>query len=386
MILQRLYALALRENLLEDPAFEVLPVPYLVTIGEGGEYLGFSAIRGEVLIPSKKKVGEPKRTLDKGRQLKVPRPHGSPNNQGFARFFVDTLARVLPLIVEEKNQEKSDASRKTFWQQIEQVASEMHEPAIKALRAFGQRLHEHTERIRADVAKEDPAMMDRVTFAYHGSGGPTILDLEPVRQWYSAFYAKFHAEKQEDGPIGVCQITGKIGPIPKAHDTKLQGVPGGMSVGVSLISFDKPAFGHYGLDKAENAGIGYHGAEGYLRALTALLKNSLPSVAAKSGKSRLVIGGTVFLYWTKDPAESAFISQLEEPSEEGLKTLPKPRIRGSGCHRGVVPLSGIVGQLGPGDRAGVSGNDAARSEGQRGGLVRGSAHRGHLQGLLWHAE
>ena len=332
MILQRLYALAKWEGLLaeEDKAFEELPVSYLVTVGDGGEYLTFTSIRGTVPIPAKKKDAPPKVVPDKGKMLKAPRAHGNTANQGFARYFVDTLPRVLPLVVEDKDQKKADASRVTFWKQIDEAADATDDPALRAVQAFGRRFAEFNGRIRADVAKEDPALTDRVTFTYRGAtAGPTVLELDQVRTWFSSLYVQLNADKQGSGPTGVCQVTGTVGPIPTSHATKLQGVPGGMSVGVSLISFDKAAFGHYGLDGAENAGLGYAATEGYLRALDALLKNALPSVKAKDGKSKLVVGGTAFLYWTKDPAESAFISQLEEPTEEGLKRLPKPRIRGT---------------------------------------------------------
>ena len=40
MILKRLFELAEREGLLDDPAFESLPVPLIVKIGPQGEYLG----------------------------------------------------------------------------------------------------------------------------------------------------------------------------------------------------------------------------------------------------------------------------------------------------------------------------------------------------------
>jgi len=320
MILQRLYELALREQLMDDPAFEALPVPYLVTIGEGGDYLGLIDIRGEKTLPARGKAAA--RTVrDKGRMMKVPRAHGNTANQGFARFFADTLPRVLPVAVEEKDRNKAEASRVTFWEQIDTAAAESEDPALQAIQAFGRRLEEFTDRIRADQTREEPALTDRVTFAYRGSGGPTVLELEPVRAWFSALYARLNADKQGDGPTGVCQVTGIVGPIPRSHATKLQGVPGGMSVGVSLISFDKAAFGHYGLDGAENAAIGYAATEGYLRALDALLKNTLPSVKNCGGKSKLVVGGTAFLYWTKERVDTGFMNLLDDPTDEPMKQL-----------------------------------------------------------------
>src|SRR5262249_39080796 len=110
MILQRLYQLAVRERLLEDPAFEEQPVPYVVVLGEEGEYLGVEERRGTLTIPGRKKGAEPRTQPDRGRVLNVPRAHGNTANPGFARFFADTLPRVLPI----SDEEKSARSRATF--------------------------------------------------------------------------------------------------------------------------------------------------------------------------------------------------------------------------------------------------------------------------------
>ena len=321
MILQRLYELAKREKLLDNPAFEELAVPWLVSLGVDGEYLGLIDIRGLKTVPSKKKGTPPKTVRDKGRLLKVPRAHGNSANKGFARYFADTLPRVLPLVVDEKDQAKADASRITFWRQIERAAQESSDPTLAAVQAFGRRQGEFADRMRADTSSLEPNITDRVTFAVRASGGRCLLEEDGARQWYSTFYAMTNANKQDAGPVGMCQVTKVICPIPTSHPTKLQGVPGGMSVGVSLISFDKPAFSHYGLDGAENAGIGYEAADGYSRALDALLKNSLPDIKERGGKSKLVVGGTVFLFWTKEPCDASFISLLDDPADEPIKVL-----------------------------------------------------------------
>ena len=114
MIIQRLYELAERENLLDDPAFETLSVPFVIQIGDHGQYLGVLDQRDEISIPSKKKGGDPKIRLGKGKDLPVPKAHGNTANRGFARYFCDTLARVLPIT----DDEKSANSRQTFWQQF----------------------------------------------------------------------------------------------------------------------------------------------------------------------------------------------------------------------------------------------------------------------------
>jgi CRISPR-associated protein Csd1 len=321
MILQRLYELAQREKLLDDPAFEELSIPWLVSLGHDGQYLGLLDIRGVTIPPAKKKGAVPKVLKDKGRPLKVPRAIGNTANKGFARFFADTLPRVLPLVVQEKDQAKADARRKTFWKQIEQAAEESGDPALMAVRAFGRRLEEFAERIRADISNQAPNLTDRVTFAVSESLGLSLLDEAGPRRWYAKHYAAATASKQDTSPMGVCQVTGVLGPTPTSHPTKLQGVPDGMPVGVSLISFDKPAFGHYGLDGARNACLGYEATDGYLRALDALLKNALPDIKDRGGRSKLVVGKTAFLFWTREPRDSSFVSLLDDPADDPMSVL-----------------------------------------------------------------
>lgn len=323
MILTRLYELATRpgETILDDPAFESAPIPYVVSIGENGEYLGVEERRGTVTIPSKKKGAAPKQELDKGRILSVPRAHGNAASQGFARYFADTLPRVLPVAVEDKDRDKAERSRTTFWGQIEKASAETNDPALKAIAGFGRQFLADAAlaaQIRADVAAKSPDAGDRCTFAWHPDGGPTITERKPVRDWFAKLLGGITTGKQESGPIGLCQITGTVGPLPTSHPIKFQGVPGGMSVGVSLVSFDKDAFQHYGLDGAANAGIGYAATEAYSRALVALIQNQVNGNKPTS----LRVGGALFLFWTRDPAPTDFMTALfEAPKTDEIAAL-----------------------------------------------------------------
>src|SRR5262249_35693771 len=152
----------------------------------------------------------------------------------------------------------------TFWRQIDTAADATDDPALRAVQAFGKSLA--TDRALADgvrqaVAGLQPDGGDRVTFAYHPDERRTILDRPALRAWYAESYRGVTASKQEAGPVGFCQITGSVGPQPRSHPIKLSGIPGGLPTGVSIVSFDKPAFESYGLDAAANAGIGYAAAD-----------------------------------------------------------------------------------------------------------------------------
>ncbi len=316
MILQRLYQLAVRERLLDDLAFEEQPVPFIVQVGQNGEYLGIEERRGTITIPSKKKDGPPKTFSDKGRILLVPRAHGNTANQGFARYFVDTLARVLPV----SDEEKSVRSRKTFWEQMDRAGCDTNDPALRAVLSLGQRIQSDaalTARIKTDVEGLKPGASDRCTFAWHPDQGTTVVERDAVRSWFQQFFQSLNTTRQQQGPSGVCQLTETVGPMPTTHSIRLSGIPGGLPTGVSIVSFDKAAFESYGLEGTANAGIGYLGADGYLRALTALISNKLRD----NPRTRLRVGDVLFLFWTRKPADTGFMDLLDSPDAAQVEHL-----------------------------------------------------------------
>jgi CRISPR-associated protein Cas7/Csd2 subtype I-C len=305
MILNRLYELAVRKQLLADTAFEMQPVPFVVLLDEGGKFLGNDERRGEIVTVKKSKKGETvKRMRDRGKEQLAPRAHGNTANQGFARFFVDTLPRVLPLATDEEDRAKFERSRTTFWEQIDTVADATNDPALRAVQAFGRTLKKDANvvaKIQAAVAEKNPASGDRVTFAYHPDGGKTILERSSVGDWYRDYFNRLTKGRQEAGHTGFCTLVGQVGPLPTSHPIKLSGVPGGLATGVSIVSFDKAAFKHYGLDGAENAAIGYEGADGYARGFQWLRGEK---------DHHFVIGGTLFLFWTRQDASTDFVMAL----------------------------------------------------------------------------
>ena len=314
MILTRLYELATRKKLADDPAFEEQPVPFIVKLGKDGTYIDIEERRGKKSLPSKKKDAPPKEVDDSGKLLSVPRPHGNPGTQGFARYFVDTLPRVLPIT----DDPKSERSRKTFWEQIDKAADASNDSSLRAVQAFGKAFVDDptlTGRIKARMTELDPGASDRCTFEVIADVGKSIVQLEMVREWYRQFFTSISGEKQADGPSGVCQITGQIGPLPKTHSIKLSGIPGGSAMGVSIVSNDKAAFESYNLENAANSGIGYVAAEGYLRALTALIGNKLET------RSTLRVGNVLFLFWTRNDQDTSFMNLFEDADPAQVEHL-----------------------------------------------------------------
>lgn len=303
MILKRLYELAMRKGLVDDPAFEKQAVPYVIKVGSAGEFLGIEERRGTIVTVAKK--GPPKTKPDKGRELLVPRAHGNTANPGFARFFVDTLARVLPVCDEDK----SVASRKTFWAQVDAAATATGDEALIAVAKLGQSRDSIAAKVQKEMMRFNPGPGDRCTFAWHRDGGTTIVERDAVRQFWRTHFSAISSERQAQGPQGLCQITGEMAAIATTHATKIQGIPGGMSAGVSLVSNDKDAFKSYGLPDAANACISWQAADAYTRALIALISNGIPGNAAKSC---LRIGNVAVLFWTRTDADTEDVVGLME--------------------------------------------------------------------------
>lgn len=340
MILNRLYELAVRDKLLDDTAFERQPVPYVIEIGKGGAFLGVNERRGTVSIPAKSKNAAPKEKPDSGIPQSVPRAHGNTASQGFARFLVDTVPRIVPLAADaEKLPEhardvelaKRGRSRSTFWQQIDQATDETNDEALRAVQAFGRALATDpalAAKVEAEFVTRKAVATDRCTFAYDDDFGPPVISRDSVRAWFRGFYMAYTGAKQQAGPTGLCQITSQIGPtglreitsqvgpIPTTHPIKLS-VPGWMSMGVALVSYDKAAFESYGLEGTANAAIGYAAADGYGLALKALIGNALPL----RGRSSLRVGEVLFLFWTRDPTRLTEMELLDAPNHEAVTNL-----------------------------------------------------------------
>jgi CRISPR-associated protein Csd1 len=311
MMLHRLYELAIEQRLLDDVSFEILPIPFVVTINSAGELVDFDDRREAEIVEPKTKGGKPKEKLNRGQELSCPKAHGNIANRGFARYFADTLARILPM----DEDPKSRASRETFWKQVEASAADSKDPALQAVERFGQRLADPVFRDQLiasiNAVKPTPKVTERCTFAYLPDQGKTILERESVRTWFREFFGETQAKLAGQSKTGICQITGKASPIPSSHPAF--SLRGGLPQGVRIVSNDKPAFQSYCLEGAENSSIGTEGAEGYTRALSWLLKRPGSNVS---------IGDTTFIFWSKQVSDSDDVGFFfDQPTEDSVKSL-----------------------------------------------------------------
>lgn len=155
MILQRLYELADRENLLDDTAFVSKEIACRIDIDNEGNFLGLHDLRQRIERPAKGRL--PAKTfLAGGKSLQVPvRPvvrdsagkwkttdPAAAGKEKPAVFLADTIARVLPVdrLIDEDKREKFASQRGTFWRFMCHCVEELKSDDLKAVARFAELL------------------------------------------------------------------------------------------------------------------------------------------------------------------------------------------------------------------------------------------------------
>lgn len=336
MIIQRLYELAQRENLAGGIAFEKLAVPFMVSFDENGSYLGILDRRSEQTIPSKGKNAKPKIVRENGKVIPIPRAHGNTANRGFARYFVDTLPRVLPFVFDKKDEAKCAASRKTFWEQIAFASKALNDPALSAAARFGEKVATNNtliQQIAKDIEALKPGLTDRCGLAFLSDHGVSFSEKANLKKWYAGFLESLNTNKLDKMTKGFCQITGEETSIPYSHGFTFKGVPGGLPTGAYMVSLDKDSFQSYGLDGAVNSGIGIEAAQGYSLALQFLLESPLSEAIPDSQpiprwESKIRVGGNLFLFWTREIQDLGFMALLESADPDAVRALLASALKG----------------------------------------------------------
>lgn len=343
MILKRLYELAEREGLLEDPAFDTTPVAALIQIGENGEFRGIIDQRTRHEEPAKKKGGKPKVTVDKGKLmpvpvrpivLEVPKPSkakatatgtsrwkttdpASSGQEKPAVFLADTIARVLPVqrLIEVKDQAKFDAQRSTFWRFLNHVAEATKDPALQAMQKFGDWLASDptaAETLSKEMEDRGLTTTHVCTFAWLPDLGQPILARTDVLNWWRKFFADDRASQETRTFQGRCQVTEIDAAIPSSIKTRINGL---VSIGCRADAYLVTAVDaseSYGLEGAANGMISAQGVDGFTRGMNALIANQIPDQT----RTCLRIGGTMLLFWAREKNASPVLAfETANPDE-----------------------------------------------------------------------
>lgn len=117
------------------------------------------------------------------------------------------------------------------------------------------------------------------------------ISTEPscVKAW-NAYISAFNQKEDDKAEYGIDSATGEYGKLARLVPG-VKGVKGGQPSGVSLVSFNKTAFEHYGKKKSYNASIGAESAKKIGIALQYLVNHPEHCV---------YIGDTLILFWAEN--------------------------------------------------------------------------------------
>jgi hypothetical protein len=175
MILHELKALALREGLVDDPAFESKAVPWIIVLDEDGNYLGLRDTYQEVPLPEGKK-GKPKRQAS---MFAIPRRLGR-TSKAVPDFLVDKSEYVLGVEPDDKRSAEDLRTRRDLFADLLRGASESAgSSAGNTVAAFLSNDAER-ERCAIELAERGYAGNDLFTFRVNGD---FLHDDEALRSW-----------------------------------------------------------------------------------------------------------------------------------------------------------------------------------------------------------
>lgn len=276
-MLQALLEYARQEQLTAQPGLKPKTVRWLLVFSVDGAYLGLQDLRGDDR-KSKGRVFPGCPDLTQQEMVAA--------GAGCRHFLVDSLDVVCLFTKEEEVDNKLAAKHEFFVNLLCEAAA-----VVPVLGPIADRLRDDGQlsAIRDEMALRKARPTELVTFAVAQAGGPSILvETDHWQLWWQAFRQRMadtrkaksaptgrrKKEAAADGPLLMrCLASGElIEPLP-THN-KIEGLTdvGGLAMGDALTSFDKDAFGSFGLEQGANAAMSEAAVKTYVTALNHLIR------------------------------------------------------------------------------------------------------------------
>jgi CRISPR-associated protein Csd1 len=219
------------------------------------------------------------------------------------KLLVDNGEYVLGIGRPESDPAKVEERHRRFVELVERCAGETDNADVAAVSSFLARWEEgeYRERLPDDF---DP--QDNLTFRVRGE---FPFDDDDVK----AFWSK--STTGAGMPEMTCLVTGDFGPVEQRLPVKVKGLTGigGQSSGTALISANAEPFESYGLKNSLTSPISRDAGELFGKALNHLLADE---------KSRVYIGPSAYVFWTKEKTTFDFVSFIQNrPDPESVKLL-----------------------------------------------------------------
>ncbi len=270
MILQELYQLAERENLMEEPDYESKPVSFLVRVSREGKITGIEDTRA---YPTTEHIEAKKRVKAKpiAKSYRLPREKAMVSDADRRAFLLYGKAEHVFGIDPDGYRElgKLAARSKVFRRRVKECLDATQDEGVAAV----------LQALISFDAKKDIQLPERLatndlfTFVYEPDIDVLVVHRPKVHEYWKS---SREAAVDRGGNRHTCLVSGEefFGEVMNFPGVKR--VPGGTTSGVALVSFNKNAFESYGWKGNQNAPISRTSAEAASEALKRLLDPTYP--------------------------------------------------------------------------------------------------------------
>lgn len=287
MLLQRLKEYADARLKLPPKLYSETTVRYIVRLNATGEH------------PQLIDTADPK-TRDKKRGERAIVPQVTRSSSIVPLLLADNAEYTFGLAREKSKPERVAASHAAYLNLLERCAATTQEPSVAAVLHFLQNNPVAQLNLGPDFDRGE-AIMFRV-----GSVFPH--ELPKVQD----FWAAQHDRAAKTARVMQCVVCGQERAVLDVLQGNIKGVPGGQTSGTAIISANKVAFESYGLERSLIAPTCADCAERFTKALNTLLRDDT---------HRVNMGGSAFVFWTREPVEEDFLSPIFNPKPEQMHLL-----------------------------------------------------------------
>ena len=213
-------------------------------------------------------------------------------------LMADKADYTLGYVADEKRAGRVRDCHTSYLELVERCAAETEEPDVLAVLSFLR----NNPQAEVDLDESfDPSGI--ITFRVEGR---IVIDNPEVQAFWASVNTADDAQRMQ------CLVCGNDRPVLDRLQAKVKGIPGGQTAGTSIISANADAFESYGLHASLIAPTCSNCGESFTRGLNALLA---------SEQNKLVSGGGVFTFWTREESQFNFFSALDDPSPSQVQAL-----------------------------------------------------------------
>jgi CRISPR-associated protein Csd1 len=242
------------------------------------------------------------------------------------KLLADSVEYVLGVGRPDSKPERVADCHQQFKALLQRCIEVSQEPKLEAVQIFLD--HWHPNQLNDclpdgfKIDKFDPS--ENITFRVDGVVlADSRMQLKSIEQFWADYTSGSDDTEKEPVPIMTCLITGEESEVAQRMPVLIKGLIGGQPSGTALVSANSDPFTSYGLKNSLSSPISRDAAEKFAKALNHLLANE---------RTRLYVGSTAYVFWTRKKTEFNPISFLKAPDPQAVKNLIESPMSGSQVH------------------------------------------------------